>query len=175
MPKRPCPYEADLLPQMKVHVGQRQMNNGASRDERMKDVYGKSSVCFVIQSVLLKFQFSMHISLYISLYEYKYINSLLKNRNLYVTFDNTLLHPFNILFLLNFLDKTLTLLKTGAKALSYKLNASVQMDPIELSPLRQLSPWKLKSTSNLKQMLLTDKLQLKISDKIINVSFVYNL
>lgn len=106
MPKRPCPYEADLLPQMKVHVGQRQMNNGVSKDERMKDVY----------------------------------------------------------------DKTLTLLKTGAKALSYKLNASAHMDPVELYPLRQLSPWKLKSTSNLKQMLLTDKLQLKISDKVINDS-----
>ncbi|XP_050452718.1 apoptosis regulatory protein Siva-like [Cataglyphis hispanica] len=104
MPKRPCPFEADLLPQVKVHVGQKQMNNGVLRDERMKDVY----------------------------------------------------------------DKTLTLLKTGAKTLSYKLKASAQMDSIDLPFLQQLSPCKLKSTSNLKQMLLTDKLQLKVSNKIIN-------
>ncbi|XP_072758049.1 uncharacterized protein [Anoplolepis gracilipes] len=103
MPKRPCPFEADLLPQIKMHVGQKQMDNGVSRDERMKVVY----------------------------------------------------------------DKTLTLLKTGAQALSHKLNSSMQTDSIDLPPLQQLSP-KLKSKSNLKQMLLTDKLQLKVSDKIIN-------
>ncbi|KMQ98954.1 apoptosis regulatory protein siva-like protein [Lasius niger] len=77
MPKRPCPFEADLLPQLKVHVGQKQMDNGVSRDERMKDVY----------------------------------------------------------------DKTLTLLKTGARTLSYKLNASAQMDPVDLPALRQVLPY----------------------------------
>lgn len=46
MPKRPCPFEADLLPQVKVHVGQKQMNNGVLKDERMKDVYGK--IMFVL-------------------------------------------------------------------------------------------------------------------------------
>lgn len=76
--------------------------------------------------------------------------------------------------LFNFLDKTLNLLKTGAKTLSYKLNTSAQMDSIDLPPLRQLSPCKLKSTSNLKQMLLTDKLQLKVSNKIMNVSCIYD-
>lgn len=105
---------------------------------------------------------------------YVFFFFILKNRNVTITFDSNapLLRRFNILFSLNFLDKTLTLLKTGARTLSYKLNASAQMDPIDLPALRQMSPCKLKSTSNLKQMLLTDKLQLKISDKIINVSSV---
>lgn len=40
MPKRACPFEDDLLPQMKVHVGQKQVDNGVSHEERMKTVYG---------------------------------------------------------------------------------------------------------------------------------------
>ncbi|XP_003700414.2 apoptosis regulatory protein Siva [Megachile rotundata] len=42
MPKRPCPFEDDLLPQLKIHVGQKQINNGVGHEERMKDVYGKT-------------------------------------------------------------------------------------------------------------------------------------
>ncbi|CAL7952442.1 unnamed protein product [Xylocopa violacea] len=42
MPKRPCPFEDNLLPQLKVHVGQKQVDNGVSSKERMKDVYGKT-------------------------------------------------------------------------------------------------------------------------------------
>ncbi|XP_029049830.1 apoptosis regulatory protein Siva-like [Osmia bicornis bicornis] len=42
MPKRPCPFEDDLLPQMKVHVGQKQVDNGVNHEERMKIVYGKT-------------------------------------------------------------------------------------------------------------------------------------
>ncbi|XP_011701417.1 PREDICTED: apoptosis regulatory protein Siva-like [Wasmannia auropunctata] len=100
MPKRACPFEGDLLPQMKVHVGEKQINNGVSSDQRMRDVY----------------------------------------------------------------NRTLSLLKAGAKALTtHKLNTSGQMDSVDLS-----SPCKFKSTSNLKQMMLTDKLQLKTSDKVVN-------
>lgn len=62
MPKRPCPFEADLLPQVKVHVGQKQMNNGVLRDERMKDVYGK--IMFVMY-VLYKFQFCTHLYIFL--------------------------------------------------------------------------------------------------------------
>jgi len=101
MPKRACPFEGDLLPQTKVHVGEKQVNNGVSSDQRMRDVY----------------------------------------------------------------DRTLNLLKAGAKAFAYKLNAAAQIDL--LSPQRP-SACKFKSTSNMKQMLLTDKLQLKASDKVIN-------
>lgn len=118
-------------------------------------------VCFSQVSILYA---SLHFSLYIK-----------KSHDLqFLTIMHLVIMHFNILSPFNFLDKTLTLLKTGAKALSYKLNASAQMDSIDLPPLRQLSPCKLKSTSNLKQMLLTDKLQLKVSNKIINVSCVYN-
>ncbi|XP_017798412.1 PREDICTED: apoptosis regulatory protein Siva-like [Habropoda laboriosa] len=42
MPKRPCPFEDDLPPQLKVHVGQKQVDNGVCREERMKIVYGKT-------------------------------------------------------------------------------------------------------------------------------------
>lgn len=79
-------------------------------------------------------------------------------------------HKVLILFSLNFLDKTLSLLKAGAEALSKKLNKSIQMDPIDLSLPQPLSSCKLKSS--LKQMLLTNNLQLIPNDKIINVSFI---
>lgn len=106
MPKRICPFEEDLQPQLKLHVGQKQVDKGVSSDERMKDVY----------------------------------------------------------------DKTLNLLKAGAKIFSCRLNKSAQMDPTDL-PLPQTC--KLKSMSNLKQMLLTNKLQLTASDKVINDVQVY--
>ncbi|XP_025162778.1 uncharacterized protein LOC105190437 [Harpegnathos saltator] len=104
MAKRAYPYDEDLLPQIKVHIGQKQVDNGVSKDERMKKVY----------------------------------------------------------------DKTLSLLKAGSKALSHKLNKSAQIDPIDLPSTRLPVSCKLKSASNLKQMLLTNNLQLKVSDKIIN-------
>ncbi|XP_024875985.1 apoptosis regulatory protein Siva-like [Temnothorax curvispinosus] len=104
MPKRACPFESDLLPQLKVHVGEKQMNNGVSSDQRMRDVY----------------------------------------------------------------DRTLSLLKAGAKALAHKFNTSAQMDSTDLPSTQRPSPCKFRSTSNLKQMLLTDKLQLKTSDKLVN-------
>lgn len=40
MPKRPCPFEDNLLPQLKIHVGQKQVDNGVSHEERMKNIYG---------------------------------------------------------------------------------------------------------------------------------------
>ena len=42
MPKRPCPFEGDLPPQLKVHVGQKQVDNGVCREERMQTVYGRT-------------------------------------------------------------------------------------------------------------------------------------
>lgn len=67
-----------------------------------------------------------------------------------------------------FPDRTLNLLRAGAKAFAHKLNTSAQMGSIDLvSPQR--SPCIFKSTSNLKQMVLTDKLQLKTSDRVVNV------
>lgn len=41
MPKRSCPFEGNLLPQVKVHVEEKHVNNGVSSEQRMKDVYGK--------------------------------------------------------------------------------------------------------------------------------------
>ncbi|XP_018343201.1 PREDICTED: uncharacterized protein LOC108749160 [Trachymyrmex septentrionalis] len=106
MPKRTCPFKGDrhLLPQMKMHVGEKQVDNGVSSDQRMRDVY----------------------------------------------------------------SRTLNLLKAGAKTLSHKLNTSGQMDSLNLSLPQCPSPCKFKSISNMKQMLLTDKLQLKTSDKVVN-------
>ncbi|XP_020285469.1 apoptosis regulatory protein Siva-like [Pseudomyrmex gracilis] len=98
--KRACSFEDDFVPQLKVHVGQKQVNNGVSSDVRMKNVY----------------------------------------------------------------DRTLSLLKAGAKARSQKLNTSDQENSIDLSSPRP--PYKFKS--NLKQMLLTNKLQLQTSDKVVN-------
>ncbi|XP_076642422.1 apoptosis regulatory protein Siva [Halictus rubicundus] len=42
MPKRACPFEEDLPPQLKIHVGQKHVDNGVCREERMKSVYGKT-------------------------------------------------------------------------------------------------------------------------------------
>ncbi|XP_066584922.1 apoptosis regulatory protein Siva-like [Prorops nasuta] len=42
MTKRPCPFEADLLPQCKIHVEQKHVNNGVSRDLHMNSVYDKT-------------------------------------------------------------------------------------------------------------------------------------
>ncbi|XP_076753829.1 uncharacterized protein LOC143425157 [Xylocopa sonorina] len=42
MPKRPHPFEDNLMPQLKVHVGQKEVDNGVSSEERMKNVYGKT-------------------------------------------------------------------------------------------------------------------------------------
>jgi len=44
MPKRVCPLDNDLLPQIKIHIGEKQVNNGVSSDERMKHVYGKKYI-----------------------------------------------------------------------------------------------------------------------------------
>ncbi|XP_043671193.1 apoptosis regulatory protein Siva-like [Vespula pensylvanica] len=42
MTKRACPYEENLLPQLKIHVGQREIDNGIAEKERMKQVYDKT-------------------------------------------------------------------------------------------------------------------------------------
>ena len=42
MPKRSCPFEDNLLPQLKIHVGQKQIDNGVCQEERMKNVYDKT-------------------------------------------------------------------------------------------------------------------------------------
>lgn len=46
MPKRACPFEGDLLPQMKVHIGEKQVNNGVLSDQRMQHVYSRYQACF---------------------------------------------------------------------------------------------------------------------------------
>ncbi|XP_011877573.1 PREDICTED: apoptosis regulatory protein Siva-like [Vollenhovia emeryi] len=102
MPKRTCPFECALSTQLKVHVGEKQLDNGVSSEQRMKEVY----------------------------------------------------------------DKTLSLLKAGARAFVHKLNTGMD-SPDPTSP-RRPSPCKFRSTSCLRQMLLTDKLQLKPSDRIVN-------
>ena len=52
MPKRPCPFEDNLLPQLKVHVCQKQVDNGVCQEERMKNVYGME---VIIQDVQTKY------------------------------------------------------------------------------------------------------------------------
>ncbi|KAI4498532.1 hypothetical protein M0802_006467 [Mischocyttarus mexicanus] len=44
MTKRSYPYEANLLPQLKVHVGQKQVDTGVDEERRMKEVYGKENM-----------------------------------------------------------------------------------------------------------------------------------
>lgn len=39
--KRICPFEGDLTPQMKVHVGIDQAADIAARNEEMKRIYGE--------------------------------------------------------------------------------------------------------------------------------------
>lgn len=41
MPKRDRSFEPDLEPQIKTHVGQKEINNGVSKDVQMKIVYGE--------------------------------------------------------------------------------------------------------------------------------------
>lgn len=52
MPKRPCPFEDNLLPQLKVHVGQKQIDNGVCQEERMKNVYGTEVMIYEYQPIL---------------------------------------------------------------------------------------------------------------------------
>ncbi|XP_048516261.1 uncharacterized protein LOC105683692 isoform X1 [Athalia rosae] len=42
MPKRICPFDDDLAPQMKIHVGQKEVNNGVQKDIHMKKVYDRT-------------------------------------------------------------------------------------------------------------------------------------
>jgi len=42
MPKRECPFDDDLSPQLKIHVGQRQYSNGVNKEREMKKVYEKT-------------------------------------------------------------------------------------------------------------------------------------
>ncbi|XP_078050320.1 apoptosis regulatory protein Siva [Augochlora pura] len=42
MPKRACPFEDDLSPQLKIHVRQRHVDNGICQEEQMKIVYGRT-------------------------------------------------------------------------------------------------------------------------------------
>ncbi|XP_043495711.1 apoptosis regulatory protein Siva-like [Polistes fuscatus] len=42
MTKRSYPYEDNLLPQLKIHVGQRQVDTGIDEERRMKEVYDKT-------------------------------------------------------------------------------------------------------------------------------------
>ncbi|XP_015601301.1 apoptosis regulatory protein Siva [Cephus cinctus] len=42
MPKRACPFDDNLSPQLKVHVGQKQVDNGVFKEARMKKVYDKT-------------------------------------------------------------------------------------------------------------------------------------
>lgn len=41
MPKRPCPFEDSFTPQMKLHVGAKEVDNGVMKDAKMKAVYGE--------------------------------------------------------------------------------------------------------------------------------------
>ncbi|XP_037781928.1 apoptosis regulatory protein Siva-like [Penaeus monodon] len=41
MPKRPCPFGDSFSPQMKLHVGAKEVDNGVMRSEKMKAVYGE--------------------------------------------------------------------------------------------------------------------------------------
>lgn len=61
MPKRAYPFKGDLLPQMKVHVGEKQVNNGVSANQRMQHVYGKYQIHFV---KLFVYSFLNHTSNY---------------------------------------------------------------------------------------------------------------
>ncbi|XP_063609686.1 apoptosis regulatory protein Siva-like [Penaeus indicus] len=42
MPKRACPFEDSFSPQMKLHVGAKEVDNGVMRSEKMKAVYDRT-------------------------------------------------------------------------------------------------------------------------------------
>ena len=46
MTKRSCPFESDRGRQLKVHVGQKEVNNGVLKEKQMQIVYGKCRLCF---------------------------------------------------------------------------------------------------------------------------------
>lgn len=55
MPKRPYPFEDNLLPQLKVHVCQKQVDNGVCQEERMKNVYGMEVIIQDLQAKYYKY------------------------------------------------------------------------------------------------------------------------
>ncbi|KAK7793326.1 hypothetical protein R5R35_003062 [Gryllus longicercus] len=42
MPKRECPFDYDLLPQCKIHVGEKEINSGVMEEHNMKTVYERT-------------------------------------------------------------------------------------------------------------------------------------
>ncbi|XP_042211073.1 apoptosis regulatory protein Siva-like [Homarus americanus] len=42
MPKRPCPFEESLSPLMKVHIGEKEVECGVMRRDKMKAVYDRT-------------------------------------------------------------------------------------------------------------------------------------
>ncbi|XP_015520080.1 apoptosis regulatory protein Siva isoform X1 [Neodiprion lecontei] len=42
MPKRMCEFDDDLAPQSKIHVGQREVDNGVEKETHMKKVYDRT-------------------------------------------------------------------------------------------------------------------------------------
>lgn len=44
MPKRTCPFAESHVPQMKNHIGLKEINLGVTSHERMEEVYGNFSL-----------------------------------------------------------------------------------------------------------------------------------
>ena len=130
MPKRPCPFEDNLLPQLKIHVGQKQVDNGVFHEERMKTIYGMMR---------------------------------LQNDESQTTF---IYDAPSFLFTLLCTGKTMDLLKKGMK----RLNASMELNSIDVPPSRISSSYKSKHERHSKQMTLNSKLELLAADKTIKVS-----
>lgn len=141
MPKRVCPFEDDLSPQLKIHVGQRQYSNGVNKEQEMKKVYGESEVKLNGQADSSR------------------------------PYENTYPMPMSMLISMNFLfafptARTLELLKKGGKEFQQKL-ALCQGDVKDILSTEKDSEDSHKSA--LKQMIFNSKLQLQASDKDIEV------
>lgn len=39
--KRSCPFDCDVGRQLKVHVGEKEINNGVFKEKQMQNVYGE--------------------------------------------------------------------------------------------------------------------------------------
>lgn len=45
MTKRACPFESEVSRQLKVHVGQKEVNSGVLKEKQMQSVYGEYRLC----------------------------------------------------------------------------------------------------------------------------------
>lgn len=65
MNKRSYPYGVDMCPQLKIHVGDKEVANGVLKSTKMQEVYGKQYIFITLFSFTYKTQYLMAVKVLI--------------------------------------------------------------------------------------------------------------